>query len=386
MLMNTNKTLSTVAAFAILAVTSVSAQTTINWASPSTGGLSVDANWEGGARPTASDQIANFGNATANRTVIAYNGGIGGLLLGIEFSQTSPFQNIVELRRNVGFTNAIVLGASGGGQVILRLDTALAAIASADTVDGGAYAAVAGASVRSLSAAGGITLNTGGALHLGKIINASGATIETVQLFNADTTIAGGELVVQNARKTGSGNATRVTYTASGVGKGNITMSSGKIEVGAAYTGSTSGTTITDTNLKLSGALTLTGGTTLLHLFSTTDAAKIVSATTITFGGDLVIDLASGALADGAVFKLFETTEGLTGDFASVTLSGISQSLASDGNGLWTTDYNGFNYAFSASTGNLSISTSQIPEPSAVALLAGISTLALVIGLRRLKR
>ncbi|EIQ00966.1 hypothetical protein OpiT1DRAFT_05527 [Opitutaceae bacterium TAV1] len=383
MLMNTKKNLRAMAAFAILAVASVSAQTTvINWASSDTGGLWADANWEGGVRPNSSSQIANLGNATADRVVVGTNGGgtdvgIGGLLAGIQFSQTSPYQNIVELRRGVGFANEIVLEASGGGRVVLFSNTTTDNLTDAT----GNY----GGNTRALSASGGIRLNTGGALLLAKIVNGTGATIETQLLFNANTAIAGGELVVQNALKTGSGNATRVTYTVQGTGA-NISMSSGKIEVGAAYTGSLSGTTISDTNLKLNGALTLTGGSTVLHLTSTAHAAKIISLNTITFGGDLLIDVAADALADGAVFKLFEATGGLTGDFASVALSGIGQAFQSDGNGLWTTDYNGFNYAFSETTGNLSISTSQIPEPSAVALLAGISTLALVIGLRRLKR
>ncbi|MDR1283350.1 MAG: PEP-CTERM sorting domain-containing protein [Opitutaceae bacterium] len=386
--MNTKKNLSIVASFAILAVTSVSAQTTtINWASPTTGGLWADANWEGGTRPTSSTQIANLGNATADRVVVAPNGGtnmgIGGLLAGIQFSQTSPYRNTVELRRGVGITNEIVLEATGGGSVVLFSNTTTDNLTDAT----GNY----GGNTRALSAAGGIRLNTGGALLLAKTVNGTGAgsgpIIETQLLFNADTTIAGGELVVQNAQKTGSGNATRVTYTDQGSGKGNITMSSGKIEVGAAYTGSLAGTAISDTNLKLAGSLTLTGGTTLLHLTSTTHAAKLISGLALTFGGDLVLDVAPGALADGAVFKLFEaTTGGLTGDFASVTLSGIGQAFQNDGSGLWTTDYNGFNYAFSESTGNLSITTSQIPEPSTVALLAGIGALMLVIGLRRLKR
>lgn len=352
-----------------LSAASLNAQTTINWLSSTVGGKwSDNANWEGGVFPNGTDQIANMGNATANRTVVLDNLSISSIK-GLTFAQTSAFDNIVEIRRRVGITDSISLAASSG-RAVLYINTSTATLTAAS----GTYQANTGTSNNPLTAHGGITVNSGGALMFGKIRNDSSTDIIQRQL-SGGVTINGGELIVQNAVRTNA-NSTRVTYRMDG----DVSMSSGKIEVGAASLNT--GTAITNSNLQINGSLALSGGDTLLHLFSVTDAVKVLATNSISFGGNLFIDMATGAAA-GDTFLLFSANSGLSGSFGSVTLSGMNESFDNQGGGLWTTNLDGLAYAFSEATGYLSITA--VPEPSAVAILAGAGVLAFVGVYRRRK-
>ena len=124
-----------------------------------------------------------------------------------------------------------------------------------------------------------------------------------------------------------------------------------------------------------------------------TNYATMVSrAGTLTMGGTLAVNFSSSILSGGETFNLFQASGGtLAGGFGStagnVSITGsYLASLTNDGSGNWTgTDTNGsgLSFAFSSSTGLLTVSSSASLMPATYGAIFGVLTLAGVVWQRR---
>ena len=139
-------------------------------------------------------------------------------------------------------------------------------------------------------------------------------------------------------------------------------------------------------SLTLTNGLNLqTGSTTSLLIRSTNNYTSFsILGGTVKYGGTLRLDLSQSTASAGDRFSLFSTWgNGATNmnDFSSIVSIGKSFSF-SDNNGIWTGAYGGLSYQFNIASGNLTVSTAAIPEPSTYALF-GLGVLALVFAYSR---
>lgn len=134
------------------------------------------------------------------------------------------------------------------------------------------------------------------------------------------------------------------------------------------------GTDISGASFDATNADTITLGVNGL-----TDFASI-SATTQVFANALAINL--GAAPVVGTYQLFGASGG-TGDFASVAITGL-ESVTLTGTDVWLGSSASFNYTFSEFNGQLTISA--IPEPSSMAMLAGMASLVYLSSRRRSRR
>ena len=195
----------------------------MTWASATTGGTwSTAGNWlPGTAAPTTGD-TALLANATASR-IVNYDASASGALGTLNFNQTSAFTNQLTLLRNLTVTNAITLGASGGG-------TAMLSVGDLSLASGGV----------NLTASGGINVNSGGFL----LLKSSGATNNITPTVTGNVTIGGGTLQVSGSTSAG---------TSAPIVTGVVAMTSGSLTL--SDPGSTSGIRFN------AGSFNLTGGT-----------------------------------------------------------------------------------------------------------------------------
>ncbi|MGE9294264.1 MAG: PEP-CTERM sorting domain-containing protein, partial [Puniceicoccales bacterium] len=115
---------------------------------------------------------------------------------------------------------------------------------------------------------------------------------------------------------------------------------------------------------------------------TSTGSGQITVASGYTYQGDLQINFTSH---DGStdIYTIFGLSGGTSGDFSTVTLTGLyNLSLTLDGTD-WTGSNGEYSFDFSQATGLLTISA--IPEPSTMALLAGVAGLGLAVA-RRFRR
>ncbi len=232
-----------------------------DWAAPGTGGTwSMGTNWTPNGLPGTGD-IANLIDATADRT-ITYDTGATGTVGTINLTQTSAFNNALDVVRSLTVTNAITLGASAG-RVELRL-----APTSTTTV--------------TLTAPS-VTVNSGGRLVLGTFT--SGPNSFGVSQVTGNVALNGtGQLVLTDA--TAAGASQRVisgTLTANGgsiaIGSNVAAPNESRLSVSGNF--SATGTTITGSGnayLILNGATntidsTSTLGTVLISLTSGSNQA-----------------------------------------------------------------------------------------------------------------
>jgi fibronectin-binding autotransporter adhesin len=198
------------------------------WSSATTGGLWSDSgNWTTGV--PGSGDTATLGNATADRTV-TYDASAPTSLGTLDFDQSSAFLNELVVQRGFTLTNALTLGGSGGTERLYLLP----AVASTFT----------------LTASGGITVNTGGELLLGAF-NPSGGTNTGIANLTGNVTVGGGlfdaAALVREGVNTGN-----ILNTLTGT----LTMTSGTLRVS-----NPSSSTIQDRRLTVTGDISISGGT-----------------------------------------------------------------------------------------------------------------------------
>jgi hypothetical protein len=197
------------------------------------------------------------------------------------------------------------------------------------------------------------------------------------------TTTVGANLTLEStggtsiANKLGNGTALDVASTFQYSGSGNATLSSGR-SIGTLLVSSgtlqTTGTTFAAaTGIEVASGAVLDFGTVALTTPSLTldingvNAGQLKTSTSggYAYSGNLTLNFAT--TADASLYDLFNFTAGQTptGDFTSVTLTGVYTGSLSLSGGIWTGSSGASSFSFSQATGDLGV----IPEPTAMALL-----------------
>lgn len=347
------------AALSVGAALPVFAQTTYDWTSATAGGNWSDfLNWTtvsgpGSTFPGTTD-TGNLVNATANRTVV-YDASAPGTLATLNFTQTSAFSNILSVQKALTVTNAITLGASGGGTSQLIIQPGAGSVtltAPSVTVNsGGKLSMNAGtAQANQPFIAGAVTVNSGGTLEAQKGVGTTGAAYAAN--FSGALTIAGGSTV--NLFNVGSGN-----------------LADNRLGIGGNFTADLSGTFVfSGTLIVLSGATNVITNASQsfgeqLVLIANTDQSLAVSGSTYSIdrvwlrsAGNTVKTLGSGV--GGQTLNVghltFSQNTGNTTNTLKLS-SNVSQGTSKTlGTGSFTTtnagfaiDVNGFTLDLSAS-------------------------------------
>jgi fibronectin-binding autotransporter adhesin len=190
--------------------------------------------------------------------------------------------------------------------------------------------------------------------------------------YTGATTINGGSLIVNGSLNAGSAVSVNSGGTLGGSGtvNGAVTVNSG----GFLAPGSSPGVlTVGSLNL-------LAGSTTSLEIAGAAvrgtdfDGITVSTASGLTYGGALNLSFSS-TLTNGDSLDLFSFTGTAGGSFTSVVSTGTYDGTWSAGSGVWTFTGNSQLLTFDLSTGDLTVTASMIPEPSAYALIGGVFAL-----------
>jgi autotransporter-associated beta strand protein len=200
-------------------------------------------------------------------------------------------------------------------------------------------------------------------------------TLTGTNTYTGATNVDGGSLLVNGSLAAGS----VVTVGAGGMLGGNGTINGATTVNGLLAPGNSPGI------LTFNGSLTLAGNTTLEIDGTATRGVDFDGVNTVgllTYGGALSFDFGT-TLPGNETFDLFDIGGGQTGNFSSVSLSGLYSGSMSLSGGNWTlTDGGGNNWTFSQATGDLTFIA--VPEPTTFALLAAGG--AMGFGLLRRRR
>ncbi|MFZ4716401.1 MAG: beta strand repeat-containing protein [Chthoniobacterales bacterium] len=209
--------------------------------------------------------------------------------------------------------------------------------------------------------------------HLG-----AGTTILTgSNSYTGTTTINAGTLLANNTAGSALGSSS-VTVQSGGTLGGNgsiagpVTIASGgNLTPGSGGAGA----------LSLSNGLTLQSGATTTFVINSAASFTSINilGNSITYGGELVFNIANYTPADGDIFTLFNMTSGATWSGSLFSVTGGSL-FFTELSGIWSASDDSYSYQFSQSTGQLSVTV--VPEPSTYALLA-LGALALIVACRR---
>ncbi|MFZ4777738.1 MAG: hypothetical protein ACOYM3_20405, partial [Terrimicrobiaceae bacterium] len=258
--MKKNSLLSTSAAILGLAACLAPSANAQTWTSNSTGGnWSVSGNWTPATIPTTGN-TANLTDATASR-IVTYDAAASGALGTLNFTETSAFTNQLTVLKNLTVTNAITLGATGGGTAALQIGDASAATMT-----------------YTLTATGGINVNSGGLL----VLQSSGPTNTYQALVTGNVTVAGGMLKMT---------ALDVLSTSQSYVSGALAMSSGNITL--SNPGSAGGTfRLNAASFNLTGG-TVTSGNLGNYLWATGSNATNTVSSGVTVSGAYLLSVAA---------------------------------------------------------------------------------------------
>jgi len=202
--------------------------------------------------------------------------------------------------------------------------------------------------------------------------------------YGGGTTVGEGTLLANNS-------------TGSATGTGAVTIASGATLGGSGFiAGATTiagGGTLSPGNgagvISFAGTLTLAGATNL-EIAGTArgtayDGVNVAGA--LIYGGTLAINF-STTIADGNRYDLFAAADGAGapagfGSFTAVSVTGSYIASLTNSSGVWTGSAGGFDFAFSQATGDLVVTASAVPEPSAWAAILGALSLAGAAACRR---
>lgn len=330
-----------------------------------------------GANTHKSTQIGATNGATGGTVAITHNSalgtgqldyGAGGTLeLGVDGLLVS--NNVFVGNRTDTAARTIRLDLDGSnsgeltGQIEVRVDQAgefVADVGADDTLT------FSGNLVTGAGGGAGLTKTGGGTLVLSGTNTYKGATAvnEGTLKVNGDNSGATGSVTIASGAEL--------------IGSGTIGGAT-TIQAGAFLNpGNSPGMLTFEDDLTLAGTTTmefdLVGGSVRGTNYDGIDVGGL-----LTYGGALTLT-SDVEIADG-VYDLFAISGGETGDFASITLSGLAYSddafsLDSD---VWTAIIGGKTYTFSQITGDLTV----VPELETFALLGGLLALGYVMSRRR---
>ncbi len=274
------------------------AQTT--WStSPSDTWWSTDTNWTPAIAPTT-NATAILGNTNADRTII-YDSPANGALSSLTITQTTAFNNALELRRTLSLSNALTLSATNGGTSKLLINTA----GLADPAN--RYAALTTGPI--LTATSDITIGTGGRLEFARLANTNTGNIS---YLSGNVTINGGTLATQRAVKTANGPSS-FTYQIDSA----LTLNSGTLALSVTPDIPDGFSNMNDTRVKIGGNFIATGGSITVGNYGYGKNLYLAGATNVigeavTFGkiGIMLSENAAQSLTGGASFFRLEINGG----------------------------------------------------------------------------
>ena len=272
----------------------------VTWSSATTGGSwSTQSGWTAGAGtsgPTTGD-TATLGDASANRTV-TYDASASGALGTLNFTETSGFNNTLQLARTLNVTNAVTLGSTSGTTTLDLQTSGLLAPS--------------------------VTVNSGGQLLVGNNTTWGGGTFLTGSL-----TLNGGAVTVA----TGTGGASSVIVSnGMTINSGTLTLAQTatlgvRFTVGAVATGV--------------GDFSFNGGTILFSGTNGLSSVIYLMGSTNTIGSSAVFSTANGASTAGYGLTMNGPgNQSLT--YATSSLFNVSaRTSATSANIVKTLTYNG---------------------------------------------
>ncbi len=220
-------------------------------------------NWVGGQLPVNGDDLVFGNNSAGNRLALfSQSSGTPASINSISFTQTSAFVNRLDVRTQLTVANNITLGASGGAEVVLRVDTANVN-SNSGTDRLATYVAQTSSSSTALTVPN-ITVNSGGSLVFARQF--IGTTNTLPQYLSGNVTIDGGSFIANRGRRpeastgTNTNTATSLNYIIGG----SFTLNSGSMSLAPDTTfvdnATGSGSEITDSRLQINGNFNANGG------------------------------------------------------------------------------------------------------------------------------
>ncbi len=195
------------------------------------------------------------------------------------------------------------------------------------------------------SGGGSLTISGGGAVNLNGVVRNGDTGTRTTRIVHAGT----GVLTLGGAN----------TYT------GGTAVSSGTVAISQDFAMSGVNAIGIDAAAGTHGEITFGGSV-------------------LTLGGSLQLDL-TGIFPEGGTFDLIDLGAGIAaGGFSEVSIAGsYVAELTNNGAGVWSGVSGDTTFVFNQGSGDLTVSVSSIPEPSAAAVFAGLAGLAAVMVSRR---
>jgi autotransporter-associated beta strand protein len=348
------------------------------------------------ANANTATNALNFSNAAGTTTLASLSGG-GNTRFGSNATITGGISS--GTITTVGLLTANITGG-----------TVSAGSLSASSLSGGSTTVSGVATIGTMSA-GNATLNgatssintlTGGNLTLGS------STALTVSGGTFNGSLSGGQSLFTTGNFTFGSTSTSTFSGATSVGtgqtlvvNGNLSSASVSVTSGATLAGSgtvTGSTTIQDSGTlapgNSPGLITFTGDLTFNHVDAkavfevngtgrgtTFDAVNVSGA--LTYNGDLTVSFGySPTVPPSVTYALFNfNTE--TGDFDTITIGGSYTASLTRAGDLWSGTDGGNTVTFSFDQTNGVLTVAAIPEPSALAALAGFGVIGLALSRRR---